>query len=70
MPLEWGVLQENQAYLESQVQWDLLVPLVSLDPKEKVELWDHKGHQVPKVNQGFKASQENQVSLVKWALLA
>lgn len=36
--LEWGVHPESQAYLESQVPWALQVLLVSLDPKEKVEL--------------------------------
>lgn len=38
MLLEWGVHPESQAYLESQVPWALQVLLVSLDPKEKVEL--------------------------------
>lgn len=66
MPLEWGVLQESQACLESQVPWALQVQLVFQDPKEKVGLWGHRGHQVPRVSQGFKASQESQVSLVKW----
>lgn len=68
MPLEWGVPQESQACLESLVLWALLVLLVSLDPKEKVELWGPKVHQVPRVSQGFKAFQESQVSLVKWDL--
>jgi hypothetical protein len=63
--LEWEVPLESQACLESQVQWVLRVLLVSLDPKEKVELLGHRDHQAPKVSQGFKASQESQVSLVK-----
>lgn len=65
MPLEWEDPQESQACLESQVLWALQVLLVSLGPKEKVGLWGHRGHQVPKVSRGFKASQESQVSLVK-----
>lgn len=65
MPLDWGVPQESQACLECQVLWALQVLLVFLDLKEKVGLWGLRGHQVPKVSQGFKASQESQVSLVK-----
>lgn len=65
MPLDWGVPQESQACLESQVPWALQVLLVFQDPKEKVGLWDHRDHQVPRVNQGFRDSQESQVSLVK-----
>lgn len=65
MPLEWEDPQESQACLESQVLWVLQVLLASLGPKEKVGLWGHRGHQVPKVSLGFKASQESQVSLGK-----
>lgn len=65
VPLESGVPQESQACLEFQVPWALQVLLVFLDPREKVGLWGHRGYQVPKVSQGFKASQESQVSLVK-----
>jgi hypothetical protein len=36
--LEWGVHLESQAYPVSRVPWALQVLLVSLDPKEKVEL--------------------------------
>lgn len=64
-PQEWGVPQESQACLEFQVLWAPQVLLVSLGPKEKVELWGHRGHQVPRVSQGFRVSQESQVSLVK-----
>lgn len=38
VPLEWGVPQESQACLESQVLWALQVLLVFLDLKEKVGL--------------------------------
>lgn len=44
--------------------------LVFPDLKEKVGLWGHRGHQVPRVSQGFRASQESQVSLVKQGPLA
>lgn len=70
MLLEWGVPQESQACLESQVLWVLQVLLVFPDPKEKVELWGHRDHQVPRVSQGFKVSQESQASLGKWGPLA
>lgn len=65
MLLEWGVHPESQAYLESQVPWALQVLLVSLDPKEKVELLDHRVHQVPKESLACKASLGSQVFLVK-----
>lgn len=70
MLLDWGVPQESQACLESQVLWALQGLSVFLDPKEKVGLWGHRGHQDRRVSQGFKASQESQASLVKWGPLA
>lgn len=63
------VPQESQACLESQVLWVLQEQLVFPDPKEKAGLWGRRGHQVPRVSQGFKASQESQVSLEKWGPL-
>lgn len=64
--LGWEGPQVSQACLEFQVPWDLQVLLASQGPKEKVELWGHKGHWVPKVSQGYRVSQGNQVSSVKW----
>lgn len=68
--LGWGVPQESQACLESQVLWVLQVLSVFLDPKEKVGLWGHRGPQDRRVSQGFKASPESQVSWAKWGPLA
>lgn len=68
--LDWGVPQESQACLESQVLWVLQVLSASLGPKEKVGLWGHRGHQDQRASQGFRASQGSQASWARQGPLA